>query len=423
MNKSLTFRSPLPPWTRQVLPNGMRLVVKEVHTAPVVAVNLWAATGAADEPESLAGISHFYEHMFFKGSLHYPLGEMDRRIKGLGGYNNAATSVDYTQYFVVLPARHHLKAIDVLADPYLNPTFPVEEIERERMVVYEEIRRKEDSPTGKLFSEFLMRLFSGTPYEREILGTSDGLERITRQSLLEYHDKRYDPGNTVLVIVGDVETEKTIQEVQEIFADFQAGPTDAEVQFESAPLCTAQQFTVEKEVQQCYLLIGFATPAIANTGEEFALDIVATLLGEGRSSRLYRALQEETGLVSQVETFYDSFRRGGFFAVYGSMDAKNLDRVQQILWEELARIREQPVSETELQKAKVMICSDFAFSNERVSSIANTLGDFETNFNITDACNYLERVQAISPEEILETVSKYCRQEQALTGVVRPEGG
>ncbi|HNT36532.1 MAG TPA: pitrilysin family protein, partial [bacterium] len=229
------FQSPLIPWNCEVLPNGMSLITKEVHSAPIVAIDIWAATGSGDETILNNGISHFYEHLFFKGTEKYPVGALDKAIKSFGGYDNAETSFDFTHYYVVLPSEHCFTALEILTDAYLNASLPFEEIDRERMVVYEEIRRKEDSPTGKLFSDFLSHLFPGIPYGMEVLGTEESLSRITRDDLLCFKEDRYCPSKTSLVIVGDFQADAIRRKVHDLFEGFTNGSSQCDADFSAKP--------------------------------------------------------------------------------------------------------------------------------------------------------------------------------------------
>ena len=166
------------PFARARLDNGVRVLIRPNSAVPVVAVDCWIEVGALDEVDEHAGISHFLEHMFFKGTRRYPLGAMDRLIKEMGGYNNAATSMEYTHYYIVAPAEHAWDAADLLADHLADPALPADELERERQVVKEEIRRKDDSPHGRLYTALSETVYGTSAYAREVLGTPDSLDRI-----------------------------------------------------------------------------------------------------------------------------------------------------------------------------------------------------------------------------------------------------
>lgn len=417
---SSRFHSSLLPYHCEVLPNGMTLIVKEVHGAPIVALDIWTTAGSGEELLGDNGISHFYEHLFFKGTSKHPVGEFDKAIKSLGGYDNAETSFDYTHYFVVLPSEHCFTAMEILADAYLNASLPVEEINRERMVIYEEIRRKEDSPTGRLFTDFLSHLFKDTPYAMEVLGTEESLSRITRDDLLRFRECRYCPSQTTLVIAGDVNTEAVRYQVSVLFESFRKGVPAHSAVFSAQPLRQAREFSIAKQVQQSYLALGFTTEPIMGTPEDYALAVATTILGEGRSSRLYRVLQEEKRLVSDVDVFEEMFRRGGFFAVYACFDGRKAKAVKQAIWDVLNRMKDSLIQPEELEKAKTMLCTDFLFSNERVSSVANTLGDCQVNNCLEHAAQYITRIQSVTASQVQNVIRTYCRPEAQVLGLVVP---
>jgi len=188
-------KSPLEPFTKVTLHNGLDVIVKEVHTAPIVAVYLWCNTGSVNENDREKGISHFYEHMFFKGTEKRGVGEIDRAIKSIGGYNNAFTSKEYTAYYVVLPSDKFSLAVDVLIDAIRNPSFPEQEIKKELGVIKEEINRKEDDPMGKLYEEIFEITFPGTPYACPVLGTKASISEMKRDDFKNYLAKFYVPNN------------------------------------------------------------------------------------------------------------------------------------------------------------------------------------------------------------------------------------
>ena len=218
--KKTSFESPIAPFTKVTLDNGLDVIVKEVHSAPIVAVYLWCNTGSINETHNEQGISHFYEHMFFKGTENRGVGEIDRAIKSLGGYNNAFTSKEYTAYYVVLPSENFSLAADVLVDAIRNSNFPEEEIKKELGVISEEINRKEDNPMDKLYEEMFKIMFPGTPYSHPVLGSKESISEFSRDNFKNYLSKFYVPNNMTAVVVGDVETQDAIMEFEKLTADW-----------------------------------------------------------------------------------------------------------------------------------------------------------------------------------------------------------
>jgi zinc protease len=411
---------PLLPYQRIVLDNGMKIILKEVHSAPIVAVDIWVGTGAADEDPARNGIAHFLEHMFFKGTEKRPVGQMDLEIKELGGYNNAATSYDYTHYYVVLPSEHYLKALDILSDAVLNATFPEEEIQREREVVLREIDRKEDSPWGKLYTEFLEKVFEGHPYGRPILGTPETLAGIDRQTFLDYVKENYQPGNLVLSIVGDVHSGEALAAAEKIFGHLPGKPLGNDPLPPVPKPEQPQEFTILKDVQTAYLIIGYPTETIRGSTDEYALDVAASILGEGRSSWLYQLLKEDLGLVTDAESFFWTLEHAGLFGLEAGCDPDDLPKVEKILFEQLKRLRRGDFSDADIQKAKNQITSDFAYSTEKAASIAGTLAEFEITASIEDAVFYSDRIRAITREDIIQALERHLKPDSYTKGVLKP---
>lgn len=334
--------SPIAPFTLMTLDNGLDVIVKEVHSAPIVAVYLWCNTGSVNEDAKIHGISHFYEHMFFKGTEKRGVGEIDRAIKSIGGYNNAFTSKEYTAYYVVLPSENFKLAADVLVDAIRNSSFPEEEIQKELGVIKEEINRKEDDPTGTLYEEIFKVLFPGTPYAHPVLGTKESVSQITREDFKNYLAKFYVPNNMTAVIVGDVKTKDAIKELKKLTAGWEPDSDVGSriVTFDVQKRDGICGFTLEKDVNMSYVMLAFRTSGFNNPEENAALDVASSILGEGRSSRLYRRLVEEEQIASTVQAFIYPLKRSGLFVIFGTMDRNNVQPFKRAVLEEVGKLRD-----------------------------------------------------------------------------------
>ncbi|MFA6473164.1 MAG: pitrilysin family protein, partial [Candidatus Latescibacterota bacterium] len=309
--------APIAPFTKVTLKNGLDVIVKEVHSAPIVAVYLWCNTGSINETPVEQGISHFYEHMFFKGTEKRGVGEIDRAVKSLGGYNNAFTSKEYTAYYVVLPSENFNLAADVLIDAIRNSTFLEEEIEKELGVIKEEMNRKEDDPMSKLYEEMFKVMFPGTPYAHSVLGTPESVSGITRDNFKAYLGKYYVPNNMTAVVVGDVKTSEAVHELESLTAGWNPNPDIKQnlKSFEVPHLTSIQGFTLEKDVNMSYVMMAFQSAGLEDQRENAALDIASSILGEGKSSRLYRRIVEKEQIASSVKVFIYPQKHSGLFVV------------------------------------------------------------------------------------------------------------
>ncbi|MDP4164856.1 MAG: pitrilysin family protein, partial [Bacillota bacterium] len=258
--------SPLGPFTRIKMENGLTLIVKEVHSAPIAAVDIWIGTGAKNETPEIAGLSHFFEHMLFKGTAKRKVGEIAQEIKAVGGYQNAETSLDTTHYFVVVPSKEVSLALDVEADAVMNSSFDPHEIDKERQVILEEKRLKEDSPQGKLGLMAYQTVFKGTPYANDVLGTSETLSNINHDIFVRYFHQHYIPGNIVVVVVGDVDTAQIVNQAQSLFKDFK-GQANAQADRQSSEIKVPKlreitRINAKMQVDQTYLYLGFPGPGM-----------------------------------------------------------------------------------------------------------------------------------------------------------------
>jgi len=343
-------------------------------------------------------------------------------VKSLGGYNNAATSYDFTRYFIVLPSEHIHSAIDVLLDALLHIQLPREEIERERNVVLEEIARKEDSPHGKMYDELLACVFEETPYARPVLGTAESLSEFNRDSIMAYRDRQYVPDRIHLAVSGQIEQRKIEDQVCAILEPSEGSSTNPLPGFDLPPRGSNRPtFEHRKDINQTYLVAGYRTPPIQGTNDEIALDLIDAVLSEGRSSRLVYRLVEETGLCSNVSAFCWGLDRVGMFGFEACYEEEDEPQVIGVLDEEIARIRSEPVPEDEFEKAKTLILTGFAFSLERVASLAGVLGRNSANGQLDNFLQFEDRVRAVSPAEAQEAFNRCCPEERRVLGFVRPE--
>ena len=414
-------RSPLYPFTKVRLPHGLRVVVKEVHSIPIVAVYLWACTGSVNEPPEINGISHFFEHMFFKGTQKRGVGEMDRAIKALGGYNNAFTSTEQTAYYVVVPSEHFATAFDILYDAMRYSVFDPEEIEKERRVVEEEILRRDDSPTGKLYDRFLALLFDGTPYAQPVLGTPETLRTIRRETLRSYLQDFYGPDNVIAVVVGDVKTNAVLSSIEAMTGDWASSTIQrrpASVTF--TPQTEIRTEVIEKEVNQVYWAMGFPNLGRLQLDDMYILDVASMILGGGKSSRLVQHLLQREGLVTAVSSWVWPLSRAGLFGIDSQFPPENRPKVEQIIFEEIDRMRNERVETTELDKAKTMLIHDFAYSNETDANVGQTLGQYEALSKAEEALTYVDRIQAVTAEQVRLAMERHCPLEAYTLCYVQP---
>jgi len=408
------------PFGRAVLDNGVRVLVRPSSALSIVAVDCWLEVGALHENEAHEGISHFLEHMFFKGSGRYPLGAMDRRVKEMGGYNNAATSMEYTHYYIVAPREGWITALDLLADHLADPVFPSAELERERGVVKEEIRRRNDAPDARLYTALSKAAFGSSPYAREILGTSRSLDRIGRDVLLDWWRERYTAGRLVVVVAGDVEADAALEEVEARFGGLRAGR--AEPVSPAPPVVEPGAVEESMEVGRGYLAWMFPTGGRLDLEETCALEVGSAILGDGMTSRLVRRLIDETRLVTAIGAWTYGFRPVGMLGIDAVLSPERRGRVEEELAGVVAAVARDGVTPEEVERARVRLLADFAYDNETNAGIAGTLGEFEVLYGAADAYRaVLDGIASTTVESVNAALAARMAPERAVRAWVGPD--
>ena len=382
---------------------------------------IWYKVGSVNERKGETGLSHFLEHMMFKGTDRYQKGEIDLRTLVHGGHNNAFTSHDYTAYFFNFASDRWEVALEIEANRMRNCTFDPEEFELERRVVLEEMKRNLDSPWGWLEMETEAMMFLLHPYHHPVIGWQEDLEQVPREAVVQYYHTYYLPNNATLVIVGDFETGKTLEKIRELFAPIPPGPPPPSITSQEPKQKGERRFKVIQETNLSRLEMGYPVSRI-NHPDTYALDVIDTLLSSGKSSRLYQRLVEKEKLVNFVHTSNDPRKYGGVFFIYTELrPGKSLGKVEKILGEELERLKQEPLSDEELQRAKNIIAADFTFDQETTYELANALGRYETLHSYEYLATYLENIEKLSKEDILKVAHQYFVDENKTVGWSVPE--
>jgi zinc protease len=410
----------LPNPYRFQLDNGLTVIIKENHAAPVAAIQVWVKAGSVYETDNEAGITHFIEHMIFKGSSRRGTGEIARAIEAVGGDINAYTSLDYTVYHVAIGSKFFDVGLDILSDAVLHSSFDPLEIEREKMVVLEEIRMRQDQPSVKLFEAVMAKAYTVSPYRRPVIGFPETVQPLTRDSILAYMKKRYTPSNLTVVVVGDVETADCIFRIKQAFSGMKGASAES-VSLEEPPQNKVRTVLLKDEINESHLNMCFPIPGF-NDPDSVALDVLASILGEGESSRLYRKLRDESSLVHDVGAYAFTPMGPGLFEVACSLDAEKSKEALQAALCEVYRLRYEAVSQDELDKAKLNIESVFIYAQERVQGQARKLGYFETMAgDYREQTNYLKKVTALTSEDIRRAAKKYLHPERLTFGLLVPK--
>ncbi|MFQ5458914.1 MAG: M16 family metallopeptidase, partial [Myxococcota bacterium] len=393
--------------SRYNLDNGLSVILQENHSAPVVAFNVWVRAGSAEETDAESGIAHVHEHMLFKGTRRRGVGDIAREVESCGGHINAYTSFDQTVYYDVVASRFFDTGLDVLADAVQNSSFDPEELAREKEVVLEEIKRGEDMPGSRLSKALFETAFRKHPYGRPIIGTEAHVRSFTREMILGFYRRWYVPNNLVLVIVGDFKTEEVRPRIAEAFRRFAPNPGLQRRRRQEPVQKTARLAVLPDGVQQGYLMMAWPTINLLHPDTP-ALDVLAIVLGQGDSSRLYRRVKARQMKVHEVRAQAYPLRDPGVFLVSALVDPALALAAQAAILREVFRLREQVVSARELEKAQVNLEADAIYDKETVQGQALKLGYFEALAgDIGYEAEYMRRLAAVTPAGLQRVARRY----------------
>ncbi|MGI8905601.1 MAG: M16 family metallopeptidase [Candidatus Sumerlaeaceae bacterium] len=405
---------------KERLDNGLTVIFKQVRNK-VVTLDVWVNTGSANEDDKLNGISHFLEHMVFKGTPRYAVGELDKAIMSVGGVWNAGTSKDFTHYHVTVASPFFSKALDAISDMIQNALIDAQELEKEKQVILEEYRRKQDNPYGLLYDELYEVCFRSGPYRRSVIGTFESISALGRDAMLDYFERYYTPENLVLLIVGDVEPAAVIPEVRKAFSGFDRKLRPMDNLEAKSLFQPGERRTLKRDVNQTYMGLAFPAPGIANPDEVFALDLASGILCDGRSSRLYRRLKEDKRLVHSISGGYPSHKFDSFFYVIATLDQENVETAATEITRTMRQLATSPPTPDELAKAKRIIRNSFEFGMETNTGQSGTIGYYYTITGSTEFLEtYLERLQAITAEQVAAVADKYFSAQPSMV-VLQPD--
>lgn len=405
-----------------VLPSGQKVIIKEIKDNNIVKIDTWINTGSINEDEKNAGISHFLEHLFFKGTSKYPTGMMDKILDSKGANVNAATSKDYTHYYIEIPSKFFDLALELHADMLQNPLIPRKELERERPVVIEEISKGQDSASRRVFENLYELIYSKSnhPYKRNVIGTKDVIENVTREEILEYFNKFYTPDAYTTVIVGDVNKDEALKKVASAFN--QAKKKQVKVNYPHIkPINKIEEKIETMDVNKTIAMFGFLAPKFDENADNYALDVLSTMLTNGKSSILNHKLKEESELVLSIDSGNYSQKDSGIFYLHLTMKPENEECARKALLDEILKIQQGDFDDEILLKAKKQIKTDTYYSRESISNISEDLGyDFTFSKNINYYDNYLKNIEKVTKKDIIAVAKKYLILDKYAYSCVRP---
>lgn len=420
--------------------NGHKIVLAHKEGG-LVNISSWVKTGSINENDENNGISHFLEHLMFKGTHKHKAGYFDKTLESKGAIVNAATWKDYTFYYVTLPqgpdGEYFKLAIELHADMMLDPVIPEEEIgvafnlgddsvpqKRERHVVIEEIRMRQDQPWTKIYNSTNKNMYTNHPYKRDVIGFPQTIASIPRETILEYYRTHYTPNNITTIIAGDFNHEEVLEKVCKEF-DFKGRENyNNPKQILDTPVTEEKYIELKGKINTGFSITGWLGPVAREVKDNIGLEIINIVLGEGQSSRLYQNLIEQAKepIFNVVATDYYSFKDGGNFFVQANFKADKKEEALKLIKDEIQKILNKDMTQKEFEKAKKKLKVRFAESAETVSEIAETIGYYMTVCDDLDlAESYLNDLENYTLEEANKTAQKYLQLQNSVTTVLLPE--
>ncbi len=394
-----------PQFVREVLPNGVRVIVEEHRASDVVAIQLWVRGGGRDEGPRELGLAHYLEHMVFKGTPTRPVGFADREVEGVGGRINASTSLDYTYYRLLLPASRAVPAVEMLADIGVNAVLDEQELEREKRVVLEEMRLADDNPGRFLARRLYEVAFEGHPYGRPVIGNAPLIRALTREQLLAFYRRHYVPEAFTLVVVGAVDPRQILAVARRTFGHLpRSGIVRLPVTAAAEPRATRLDLT--RPGAHAYVGMAWPAPRLDHADTP-AMEILVAVLGQGRSSRLIRALRERLEIVNSVSAGYAALESAGLVTVAAQLDPANVTRAEQAVLAEIRRLRNEGVAEDERVRAVTAVEAQREFQVETAEGRASILGHADTVWTIQAERAYLDRLRAVTRPQLQAAARRY----------------
>lgn len=411
-----------------MLDNGMKLIVKPDHRAPIVVSQIWYKVGSSYEQDGITGVSHVLEHMMFKGTKRHGPGEFSRIIAENGGRENAFTSRDYTAYFQTLEKERLPIALELEADRMRNLRLQEAEFAKEVKVVMEERRlRTEDNAPSLTYERFNAVAFLNSPYRTPIIGWMDDLESMRLEDLAHWYRQWYAPNNAVLVVAGDVEPQAVLKLVKRYFGRYKASEITPPKPRREVTQQGPRRITVKAPAEVPYLLMGYKVPVLLTAEQDwepYALEVLAGVLDGGSSARLARELVRGQQIAVSAGAGYNLYdRQQSLFLLDGSpAKGATVEALEDALRKQIAAVRERPPTASELERVKAQVLADRVYQEDSVFYQAMKIGTLETvglGWRLLD--DYLPRIQAVTAEQVQAVAKKYLIDDHLTVAVLDPQ--
>ncbi len=406
-------------YQKTTLANGIRVISEEIPTVKSASIGLWIDTGSRYESESNNGISHFIEHMMFKGTERRNYAQIAQSVESVGGYMNAFTTKEHTCYYARVLDENVELAVDVLSDMVQHSTFPVKEIEKEKTVVVEEIKRSEDDPDDLVHEYFEKHLFGDHPFARPIIGTAENVLNFSQDDLFAYTKRFYTNGNMILAAAGNVSHERLVALAKKYFTRKNSPSKKSASTPPVTPANNSKDY--RKPIQQAHLCTGTVAFSVHHAMRYPAL-VMNSVLGDGMSSRLFQQIREKHGLAYSVYSFLGLMQETGSFGIYVGTDTQSVSNALELAYAELHKLKSKPLAKTELARAKAQLKGSMLMSLESTSNRMMRLGNGELYYGeYTPLDSIVSSIDAVTAEHVLAAAGMLFDTASFTTVVLSPE--
>ncbi len=393
---------------REVMPNGATLVVLPTRSSPTVSVNVFVKVGSFEESARTSGITHFYEHLFFRGTPTLSGSQFKRAIEAIGGSANASTTRDFTHFFVNLPRTEVEQGMRLLADALVNAELDPQAVDQERKAVLEEFRLGSESPQRILSSRIFEMAYGEHPYARPIIGTEENITNFQRQDFLDFRDAFYAPERTSVVLVGDVELARILPQARQLFGTFRR---EKPVQEVSPPAVTppSEEIRVVEPTsasRTSFVILGYPGPSVKDRPDVYQVDVMTFLLGIGRGSLIHRELVD-TNKAMEAGVDFLTQRHPGLIVVSGVVAAGQEERLREDLLAAVDLVRQGKFSDRDLTRAKNFLRSTYLLGNETNAGKADSLGFYATIDEVDFATGYLAEIDKVTRQDVVQAAQRY----------------
>lgn len=386
------------------LSNGLTIIAEEIPYLKSISMGIWFRSGIKTEENYIDGVSHFIEHMMFKGTKNRTSKQLVAEIENLGGVINAFTGRECTCYYVRLLDEHLNIGIDIISDMILNSKFDEKDIEREKSVITEELKMYEDSPEDLTYDILLEKVYDNKGIGKNILGNKESIKSMNREAILDYFEKFYVPENAVLSICGNFDFEETVKLIEDKFANWHGQKPDYNLQDEVFKPCIIKK---DRDYEQTNLAICFECDKIGSISNDvYTIDIINNVLGGSSTSRLFQRIREDEGLVYSIYSEQEFYRDKGELGIYASMSTENLEDVYRLIKEEIISLNENGITEEELNNSKEQLKGEFMLGMESTESRMNAIGKYMLITGRVETLeDVIEGLNSITMEDINRVIS------------------